>query len=240
MITVFLCDDEPNVLEYYENQIKSISETNDINVLTRLFSTAEQLMFEIEDNLDVVDIIYLDILMGDINGMEAARKLRQMGCNAQIMFITSSEEYVFEAFDIAPVQYLLKGNTSLEKFQEVYLKAVTLARSRKEEMFSFDTGRQTMIIPVADIMYFEIWKRLIKVHCYDGETYEYYGTMEQLQNQLKGKSCIRVHRSFLINMRYISAISKNSVTLKNGDTIPIGITYLRKFEHDFSEYMDWV
>ncbi len=201
------------------------------------FSTGEQLLFHLSDNPNQADIIYLDILMGSLNGMDTAKKLREIKCKSEIVFLTTSEDYVYDAFDISPVHYLLKTATSPEKFEEVFLRAVELVRKKETDMFICEVANTQKVIPIKDISFFEIWKRVITVHYNGKETVEFYSTMEELEKQLMDKGFVRIHRSFIVNLHYISKFQQNSLYLKTGENIPIGVTYMKRVRQSFAEYI---
>ncbi len=201
------------------------------------FSTGEQLLFHLSDNPNQADIIYLDILMGSLNGMDTAKKLRENKCKSEIVFLTTSEDYVYDAFDISPVHYLLKTATSPEKFEEVFLRAVELVRKKETDMFICEVANTQKVIPIKDISFFEIWKRVITVHYNGKETVEFYSTMEELEKQLMDKGFVRIHRSFIVNLHYISKFQQNSLYLKTGENIPIGVTYMKRVRQSFAEYI---
>lgn len=237
MIRIFLCDDKPQMIDKYGTLINKIAQKNRITITLFTFRSGESLIFHLSDAPNNSDIIFLDILMGELNGIEVAKQLRKIGCNSVIIFLTTSEDYVFDAFDISPVQYLIKGSTSDERFEEVFLRAVSLVEDNKAEMFVFKLGSARKVIPIKDISYFEIWKRLVKIHCQGGESFEYYSTMEQLEKQMQEKGFVRVHRSYLVNLQYISKFQRPNLLLKTGEVIPIGVTYMKEVDQTFSDYI---
>ena len=237
MVTLFLCDDNQQMIDKYSRLITRCANKNRIPITLSAFNSGEALLFHLSDSPNQADIIYLDILMGYLNGMETAKKLRELGCNSEIIFLTTSEDYVFEAFDIAPVHYLIKDSTSSEKFEQIFLRAISLAEEKKTELFVCESGSTRKVIPMKDISYFEIWKRVVMVHYKVGEKFEYYGTMEQLERQMLEKDFIRVHRSYLVNLRYIAKFQRQNLVLKTGQVIPIGITYMKQVKEAFSKYI---
>ncbi len=237
MVTIFLCDDNPQMINQYSNLIKKSAHKNRVTISLSIFESGEALIFHLSEAPNQADIIYLDILMGALNGMDTARRLRELGCSSEIIFLTTSEDYVFEAFDISPVQYLIKDSTSAERFEEILLRAVSLAEGKKTEMFVCESGSTRKVIPIKDISYFEIYKRLVRIHNKGGENIEYYGTMEQLEKQMLGKDFVRVHRSYMVNLQYIAKFQRPNLVLKTGEVIPIGVTYTKLVDQAFSDYI---
>ncbi|AOT71822.1 LytR/AlgR family response regulator transcription factor [Geosporobacter ferrireducens] len=237
MVTVFLCDDNQKTIEHYSRLIAKITQKHHIEMTLSAFNSGEELLFHLSDSPDQADIIYLDILMGTLNGMDTARQLRAYGCKAEIIFLTTSEDYVYDAFDITPVQYLLKDATGEDKFEQVFLRAVDLAEKKATDMFLCESGNTQKIIPIKEISFFEIWKRVVTVHHNGKETIEFYGTLEQLERQLRDKDFVRVHRSYLVHLPYIAKFQQQSLLLKTGENIPIGVTYLKQVKQLFSDYI---
>lgn len=237
MLRVALCDDNQNAVQRYAKLISHIAEKHGIEITLSCFYSGEELLFHCTDAPDQVDIIYLDILMEKIDGMEAARTLRDCLCTAQIVFLTSCEDYVYEAFDVDAVQYLLKEDTNANKFEQVFLRAAARAAKKQEALFKFVFAGKTTAIPIGQISYFEIWKRLVTVHYDTDKTAKFYGCMEQLEQQLSGQAFVRPHRSYLVQLSYITSIHSQELELRTGQRIPLGVTYIQELKRKFSDYI---
>lgn len=197
MITIFICDDNSEALLAYSKTILQIAKKHNLIIKIFEFMSGEELLFKMEDLKIVPDIIYLDIIMDSVNGIETANKLRELDCYAEIIFLTDSEDYVFESFDVNPTQYLLKNDTSNEKFERVFLQTVQLIRRKSTEKFLIESNTGLIAIPIKNILYFEIFKRKVTVHHVRDKTIDYYTTMKKIENQLIDKHFIRVHRSYV-------------------------------------------
>lgn len=237
MLKIVLCDDNSDFIRKCAEQISQIAKKNQFNIAISCLDSGESLLFHYADAPEQIDILYLDILMDKTDGMETARKLRDCGCNAQIIFFTSCEDYVYDAFDVNAVQYLLKDDTSFEKFEQVFLRAAEMASIKEEELFTFNFDGKTYVIPVNQISYFEIWKRLVTVHYGSGKTAKFYGSMEQLEEKLRGKDFARTHRSYLVHLPYIAMFRHQSLLLKTGEDVPVGGTYMQSLKRAFSNYI---
>ena len=237
MLKIALCDDNRTTIKRYAELISQIAEKHQIKIELSYFYSGESLLFHCSEVPEHIDIIYLDIMMGKTDGMETARKLRDCDCKAQIVFLTSYEDYVYEAFDVNALQYLLKENTSPEKFELVFLKAAELASKKENELFTFEFDGKTSAIPVHQISYFEIWQRIVTVHYSDGKTAKFYDSMEHIENKLSGKDFVRSHRSYLVHLPYIVTFKQQSIQLKTGETVPVGVTYVQSLKRAFSDYI---
>ncbi|PXX49226.1 LytTR family two component transcriptional regulator [Hungatella effluvii] len=237
MLKIVLCDDNRHSNKEYAELISEIAKKNQLEIVISCFESGESLLFHYSDTIDQIDILYLDIIMNETNGMETAQKLRDYGCKAQIIFLTSFEDYVYEAFDVNAVQYLLKDNTSYEKFELVFLKAVKLASIRTKELFTFEFDGETGVIPIDQISYFEIWQRLITIHYDNGKIAKFYDSIEHLEQRLRKNDFVRSHRSFLVHLPYIAMFGHQSLRLKTGEVVPVGGTYIQTLKRAFSDYI---
>ncbi len=197
MLKIALCDDNRCSINQYAELISQIAEKHQIKIQLSSYLSGESLLFHFSEAPEQTDIIFLDVMMGKTDGLETARKLRDCDCKAQIVFLTSYEDYVYEAFDVNALQYLLKDNTSSEKFEEVFLKAAELASKKDDELFTFEFDGKTSAVPIHQISYFEIWQRIVTVHYSEGKTAKFYGSMERIEKRLSGKDFVRSHRSHL-------------------------------------------
>lgn len=238
MLTIYLCDDNLEILNRYTKLLEKIAKKNNVDVMISTFSSGERLLFHLSGSPNQADIIYLDILMGYLNGMDTGRKLRALGCKSEIIYLTTSEDYVFDAYDVSPVNYLVKAKTSTAKFEEVFLRAVTLAQKKETDMFVCESGRVQKLIPVNEVSFFEIRKRIVTVHYNRNETISFYSALAQLEEQLLHKNFVRVHRSYIVNLTYIANFAQNSLGLKTGVEIPIGVTYMKQVRQAFQEYIN--
>lgn len=236
-MTIFFCDDNTETVEKYSKLIQQTAEKNNISISLSAFYSAESLLFHMSDTPDLPDILFLDILMGKINGMEAAKKLRAWGCNTEIIFLTSSEDYVFEAFDTAPVHYLIKDVTTDEKFETVFLRAAQRCSGQTVQKIVCKDGAARKIIPTKEISHVSIWRGRITVHFGENETFQVWMTMDEIEKQLDGKGFVRTHRSFVVNLAYIASFHHGSVILITGASVPVGGTYKEDVNNAFLDYM---
>lgn len=237
MITIFLCDDNYETVERYSNLIKHIAKKKQFEISLSEFYSGKSLLFYMSDTPNLPDIIYLDILMESPNGVNTAKKLRELGCNAEIIFLSSCEDYVFDSFDVSPVHYLLKDETSETKFEQVFLRAVQLSNSKTTQIFVCKAGATQKIIPIKEISHFVIWRGIVTIHYGKNEKFEYWSTLEELEEQLRGKKFIRIHRSYIVNLMYIAEFQRHKIVLKTGYTIPVGVTYEEKVKNAFIDFM---
>ena len=177
------------------------------------FSTGEELLAS-EGRFDIV---FLDIQMDGMNGIEAARSLRKRQEETVLIFITGIKEYVFDALDLYAFQYLLKPLNE-KKFVEVLDRAVQEAGRKKEKRGLFIKARN-LTLDQTDILYIESRGKKVEIHtARDKESIEIYASMEELEGQL-GEGFYRCHRAYIVNMAHITEYGSDSILLTNGDKV---------------------
>ncbi|MCR5055172.1 MAG: LytTR family DNA-binding domain-containing protein [Lachnospiraceae bacterium] len=228
-MNVFICDDDIRICEILETKLRTMF--TDINV--SIFTEGRKLL----EAKDEPDIILLDIKMPDTDGMTLARRLRTNGYNRIIIFITGEKDEVFNAFDVDAFHYLIKPVKD-SKFREVMDKAKRyleeMPSSEEEKILEIQSGSKHIKIRLSDIVYAEVFDRKVVIHELDEEM-EYYGRLSDLENKL-GDEFFRIHRSFIINLKYVNVYDKHSVTMENGVNIRISRD---KYNSFLKAYMDY-
>jgi DNA-binding LytR/AlgR family response regulator len=164
-----------------------------------------------------IDILFLDIEMPGIGGMETARKLRKQNKKFILIFVTALPEYVFQAFDVGAFHYLVKPFSD-EKFALVLDKAVkqfkensSINSKRESESIIVKNKGIGSKIRLDDIIYAEVFNRKVVIHKSDSEV-EYYGKISDLE-KIAGDDFFRPHRSYLINFQYVEKYDATTIHL---------------------------
>ena len=220
-MNIAVVDDEEVIREQISGFIKRRNPGFNISG----FATGEELLTADKE----FDVIFLDIQMDDIGGIEAARTLRQSGVDAVVIFITGIREYVFEAFDVSAFHYLLKPIEE-QKFMEVLGRAAEEAGKRKgqkERQIFIRAKNQGYTLNLNSILYIESRGKKVEVHTTDMEDIiESYATMDELEGQL-GDGFYRCHRGYLVNMAHIARYDSDSIFLSSGEKV-----YLTRKKHN--------
>ena len=123
MLQIYICDDEPSVLKYLSGFISRIAQKNNLEICLSCYDDERRLIFDLEDHINGADIIYLDVLMNSCNGIEAGKKIRALGCEAQLLYLTNSKHHAIASFDTSPLHYICLLYTS----QMISLRKAALA-----------------------------------------------------------------------------------------------------------------
>ena len=231
MISIAVCDDE--MLDGC-NMVKAIKEIlgkTRTPFIVRQFQSGSDLLNAIEN----FDVIFLDIIMGGLNGMKTAQILREKSFEKILIFMSASRDYVFEAYDVEAFQYLVKP-VDYVKLERVLQKAVKKLENHSQEFIIINQERTRKKLMLSEIYYFEIRGRVISIHGVDG-IFDYYGQIGILEKELKEKGFFRCHKSFLINLKYVDSYNRQKVILDTGEKIAIAKRRYEAFGQEILEYM---
>lgn len=183
------------------------------------------------------DILFLDIRMEQMGGMEVARALRISRENTILIFVTALKEYAPEAFEVSAFHYLLKPVPE-EKFSRVFESTCREARrleSANREVLIFQTKSRNFAIQKSEILYVESEKRKVEIHT-QRENITVYATMKHMEKEL-GEGFYRCHRGYLVNMAYVSGYGMGTIQLQNGESIYLAREKYSEFVRAYTGYL---
>ena len=212
-MNIAVCDDDKNIRELIGSKVKKQYEKANIVYFT---SGEEVLLWN-----ETIDIIFLDIQMPGRNGMEIARQLRKKDENIIIIFVTAIEEYVYQAFDVGALHYIVKPIND-KKFNEVLKRAIENWSRQKSKEYEnnhlmINNGGVHTKVMLDDIVYAEVFNRKVVIHKLDDEL-EYYGKMSDLE-AVAGESFFRTHRGYLVNFKYVVKYNATTIYLEKGTVL---------------------
>ena len=216
MINVIICDD--NTL-FLKDLAQSIERVADFEHRVFAFGSASELLTNTEDAFKSnMSLLLTDIEMPDINGIELAKKLKDLYPLLQTVFITNYPEYVEKAFDVEPVHYIIKPIND-EKLHYALKKASEQLQKQTKNCLQINTKDRFIRIPYSVIKYIESVGRKAIVHDLNKNT-AVPKKLDDLEKLLP--DCfLRVHKSYLININMVKQIKNYRITLFNGDVIPV-------------------
>lgn len=208
---IAICDDEKEMCV----ELKRLVLKQKAGEEVFLFTSGRQFL----ESRERFDIVFLDIQMEGISGLETARALRMKDEKAVLIFVTALKEYVFEAFDVSAFHYLLKP-VAEEKFSRVFERAYCEAGRRERdaaEQLFFQTRSRSFTLQKKDILYVESRGRKVDIHTVK-ECVTVYATMSSLAEQL-GEDFYRCHRGYLVNLARIAEYETDRILLGNGEAV---------------------
>ena len=181
------------------------------------FSSGEGLLRWVENHPGELNLIFLDMEMGQLDGMETARRLRQIEESLPLVFVTGYTEHVFEGYTVGALGYLLKPVRE-DQLKEVLSRAAAALLREEEEVYLCRRGDVTYRIPRKKILYFTSDRR--QVTCVTTEKhYTFYGKLDQVEEELKD-SFVRIHQRYLVRAGAVDYIGTDTVRIQD-HSLPI-------------------
>ena len=196
-----------------------------------MFSSGEELL----SYNGQIDILFLDIQMKDMDGMETARKLRADKFRGFLVFITVLKEMVFQSFEVQAYDYLVKPVDD-KQFEKTMERLYASMQNASEDSLLVQKGYEGRIIREDEIVFCEIIDRKIYLNLASGEVVDYYERIENLETKLNNRF-YRCHRSYLINLKHLKGYKNGTACMDNGKEIPVSRLRSREFSGVVLQYM---
>lgn len=233
-MNIAICDD--NV--YMGTKIESIVSAcfpGGLNAVTcDVYLSGEELLHVLRAEPLKYQIYLLDVEMKEIDGLKTAASIREQDKDAVIIFITSHDELMPEAFDVNAFHYLIKPIDE-EKVKQVVLRAVQ-AFEAKRTLFQFVVRKKIRTLYLCQIEFFESYGRKMIVHTTDGHEYEYYGTLKDVLNKIPDRLFAQVHNSYVINMEHIRTSGGEEIMMDSGRELTITKKFNKTFQKAYHQY----
>ena len=234
MIHIAICDDEKCMTEKIEKMTVDFFKKKNTEISVVAYSSGEDLLKSSEK----IDLLFLDIGMQGLDGIETARRLRQQGYQGFLIFITVLKEMVFQSFEVRPFDYFVKPvqAAQFEKTMERLFVSVQDHISPEKVSLLVQKGYESSIIAFQDIVCCEIIDRKVYLYLATGDVIDYYDRMENLEKKLDERF-FRCHRSYLINLNHLQSYRNNTAYMVNGKEIPVSRLRSREFSNVILQYM---
>lgn len=216
---VAICDDDILMTSEIEETLLKIAKKEKIKIDIEVFLDGKDLKSSIDQDIEY-QIIYLDIEMKNMDGIETARYIRKKDYNTLIIYVSGYEEYLKELFEVEPFRFLSKP-LDKEKFEKYFIDAYNRLQLEKE-ILTIQFKKEFYCIPIGQIIYFKSNKRYIYVITENRE-YTFYGKLSEIERQMEnsGNIFLRVHQSYLVNYKFVERISSIKVKMYNGKELPV-------------------
>lgn len=230
---IAVCDDEQIICSTMYNKLQNLSKSKSVIFEIDCFTSSEELCDEIKHTN--YDLLFLDIELPKMNGVAVGQYIRETLKNEtiQIAYISSKQEYAMELFEMRPINFLVKP-LSNEKIENVIDKFLQLNKI-DTETFNFKAGRNYYKIPLSDILYFYSNGRKINIVTSNKE-YEFYGSLDNIYSEVKNKKFLFVHKSFLVNFKYIRKYQYEQLTMSDNKIIPVSQSRRKAVRSMFFEF----
>ena len=229
-INALICDDDSKCGNVIVEYLFKYCEEKNITCFYDLFDDGQKAM----ESATSYNIAFLDIEIGDVSGLEIAKKLKENNKNIIIFFITEYEKYIDDAMDLFALRFIKKP-LDYQRFYTGLDKAVELINDKTIELFLKDDNIVRKI-KVKDIIYIETDGRKVKIVTVTGNFYS-PNLIDYWEKELTHISFYRVHKSYILNLDYIDQYKRNEVKLTTGEFISISYRNQSSFRKYFFNYL---
>ena len=207
MFKIAICDDEHIILDRIEVLLHEELEKLKIKHEINGYKSGEALLDA--QNIHDFDVIFLDIELKTMNGVDIAKRLRNSGYDKLIVFITSFMDYSIVGYKVNAFRFILK-DTLKQELTECVQNMIDKLGLKKATLNNFE-------LDIRDIIYLESNKHQVMVHLKNADVYRVYATLDNVEEKLNSKNLLRVHQSYLVNILYVTDIRCYTMVLSDGD-----------------------
>lgn len=234
---IAICDDEI----YFAGKLREILmqylEERHIDFEIELFSSGREFV-ELGVEMLQYQIIFLDINMKQMDGIETAKNVRAYTEESFVVFVTAYIDYSLEGYQVGASRYILKNNLNFREQIYECMDAITkkMKRFLTRKIFRFQEGEKK--IRIENILYIEskLHKLEFNILEHGLATYTMYGTLNELENELEEYPFLRIHQSFLVNLKYIKCVTGYKVVLSNGQELTVPRARYKTVKDTFIAY----
>lgn len=220
MIRIGVCDDNKILSENYASIVEECMKQKKLEYTLSTYYSGENLIESIERDVDI-DILFLDVLMVKMNGIETAKKIRALKKRIQIIFLTSSEEYIFESVETKALAYLLKDQVNKISIEMMLNKALKKVDEDNKKIYFTKKDYQV------SIRYDEIsfLKRYPDGHYFIHHRDHIIFEMEDVPviDDLLKHSFYQLNEAYIVNLKYVMKIEKDKIFFSNGETVNVSL-----------------
>ena len=241
-MNIAILDDSKEDLRQIKSVVSSYYESRNTSADICLYSSAESFFAKYSPGF--YDLIIMDIYMGTMTGMDAARKLRDAKDTAALIFITSSDAYAVESYDVQAVEsydvqasyYLLKPFDP-EKLCRI-LSTIQLRQSQNSRYIELISDRTPVKIPVRSILYVDTYRNAIQVHTTDAGIIRSYMTFQKFEEILDGMKCfLSCYRGCIVNMDHIEEVTEEGFLMDSRELVTVRKRGSNAIKKAYLEYL---
>lgn len=231
-VSIAVCDDEPSDLREIAALAQKILKEKKEQARVSLYLGGGELLSAVKDGAKF-HILLLDVMMDDMDGMELAKRLREMGDDTAIIFISSNREMALKGYEVAAVRYLGKP-LRIEQLREALLFCRKKIHEKKGILVPASRGQRK--ISFSQILYGEALKREVSLHLTEGQE-TLAMKFSDFTDLLPHGQFALCHRSYVVNLACVAYIRSREMELTTGDILPVSKYRRKQVEESFLDYL---
>lgn len=238
MVNAAICDDNDAMLNFLNAKISEIFTENEMSFELQSFLSGQDFLQKHEG--EPFDVVFMDIVMPEVDGFEVAKQIRRISLNTYIIFITTESSLVYESFDFQPFYFIPKGKPKVfeERLRHVVGKLV-IHTSANEKIFIDGAYENKVYVSPNDILYVKSNSNLITFYFTDGKTVQIRKKLTDIFEELNHYIFAKTHNRIIVNMKHIERVDypNMEIHLDKGEIIPISRNCKKEFESAYIRYM---
>lgn len=233
MLQIAICDDEQFYREKIRRLLTDYLEKRDLGSSISFFTSGEEFLSQSENNVKY-DIVFMDISMDELNGIETAMQMRAFHSDTFLVFVTAFIDYALEGYKANAIRYLMKD--TLDVAMGECMDAILQKMRTSQVTFSFIEGERKLYTD--NIIYIESSRHKSVFYYMESETthYQIYSRLDAIEQELSGCGFLRIHKSYLVNMKHIRKINNYTAYLDTGLELPVPRSRFQSAKEAFVTY----
>lgn len=231
-IQIAIVDDDQLQQGFMESLIQATAEDLGLNIDLYYFDSGEAFLFASED-LPELDIAFLDIQMKNLNGLEAAQKVREHNQSISLIFVTAYAEYALDSYSVNALDYVLKP-INQDKMTQVFERYLA-QKPQEMKYLLFEHRGYPQKVNFQDIIYIEAAKHQTILNLTNADSLTINMSLSEVQAAIDERF-ISSHRSYLVNLSHVEQLTKQAIRLSNGQEVPISRRLDKKVQEAFINF----
>lgn len=237
MIKIAVCDDENIYGKRIETVIAEYMMEKHLSYEIDLYPSGMEFV-RLEAEMTKYQIVFLDINMDGLDGIETAKKLREFCKDTYLVFVTAYINYTIEGYKVEAIRYILKNTPNFKETIYESLDAICEKMNCVFKVESFDFKEKKKKLSSESIIYIESNLHKLSFWIQEERWVEYtlYDTLNAIENKFDTSNFVRIHQSYLVNLKYITDIVNYKVYLVNGIVLPVAKPRFKEVREKFAIY----
>lgn len=229
-LKVIICDDEKAILQLSERLLQEYAQKQGLQLEIHCFQQALECLFFLRNN--VADLLLLDIFLDGDMGTELASRVRKFNPDIKLVFLSTSNEFATESFEVNASYYLIKPLTE-EKLARAMERCFP---PEIKETIAIDTGRGVLKLDPQEVLVLEVQNKYTHIHTTKGIIDALY-PLAKFAEYFKEPDFCMIHRSFIINFNQVQELEEDCFLMRNGFRAPIRTRGTKAVK---DQYMQWL
>lgn len=237
MVSILICDDDIVILNKIKSVIELVLADTETKARIHAFSDAEQISDQILSGCDIA-LLDIDFDKANYNGMDVARRLRTLRSDTVLIFVTNFIEYAPAGYEVQAFRYVLKKDIP----EDLVTSFLLALKQINKETLKIQVNGEIINIPCDDVLYLEVRQHCVTAYVHKSATdrnckeYNFYASLSELERQLELQGFLRIHKSYLVNMKHLKKFQCREATLDNGMTLRVGE---KSYAENKQKYLLW-